>query len=122
MLQQPSFAKQVNLGVVGLFGLGLPAVDAPLAFAGNCGGHCQVMKTFLILKPLPQIAAALNGRGIATARRGKWEAATVENALKQVTAQRASVNADTFGHGGGTLGGNATRRAVLLRLLDDNHL
>jgi hypothetical protein len=32
-------------------------------------------------KSLRQIAAALNGRGIATARGGKWEAATVRNIL-----------------------------------------
>ena len=35
-------------------------------------------------KSLRQIAAALSGRGIATARGGKWEAATVRNILKQV--------------------------------------
>ena len=35
-------------------------------------------------KSLCQIAAALNGRGIATARGGKWEAATVRNILKRV--------------------------------------
>jgi hypothetical protein len=35
-------------------------------------------------KPLRQIAAALNGRGIATARGGKWEATTVSNALKRL--------------------------------------
>lgn len=37
-------------------------------------------------KSLRQIAAALNGRGIATARGGKWEAATVTNILKRVAA------------------------------------
>ncbi len=37
-------------------------------------------------KSLRQIAAALNGRGIATARGGKWEAATVANVLKRVAA------------------------------------
>jgi DNA invertase Pin-like site-specific DNA recombinase len=35
-------------------------------------------------KSLRQIAAALNGRGIATARGGKWEAATVANVLRGV--------------------------------------
>jgi DNA invertase Pin-like site-specific DNA recombinase len=35
-------------------------------------------------KSLRQIAAALNGRGIATARGGKWEAATVRNILRRV--------------------------------------
>ncbi len=35
-------------------------------------------------KSLRQIAAALNGRGIAPARGGKWEAATVANVLKRV--------------------------------------
>jgi DNA invertase Pin-like site-specific DNA recombinase len=35
-------------------------------------------------KSLRQIAAALNARGIATARGGKWEAATVANALKRI--------------------------------------
>ena len=37
-------------------------------------------------KSLRQIAAALNGRGIATARGGKWEAATVAKILKRVAA------------------------------------
>ena len=37
-----------------------------------------------ILRDLGQIAAALNGRGIATARGGKWEAATMRNILKRV--------------------------------------
>ncbi len=37
-------------------------------------------------KSLRQIAAALNGRGVATARGGKWEAATVANVLKRVAA------------------------------------
>ena len=35
-------------------------------------------------KSLRQIAAALNGRGIATARGGKWEAPTVANVLRRV--------------------------------------
>jgi hypothetical protein len=34
-------------------------------------------------KSLRQIAASLNGRGIATARGGKWEAATVRNILRR---------------------------------------
>ena len=34
-------------------------------------------------KSLRQIAAALNARGIATARGGKWEAATVRNILRR---------------------------------------
>jgi hypothetical protein len=34
-------------------------------------------------KSLRQIAAALNARGIATARGGKWEAQTVANILKR---------------------------------------
>src|ERR1700733_5119659 len=34
-------------------------------------------------KSLRQIAAALNGRGIATARSARWEAATVRNMLKR---------------------------------------
>ena len=37
-------------------------------------------------KSLRQIAAALNARGIATARGGKWEAATVANVLKRIAA------------------------------------
>jgi len=37
-------------------------------------------------KSLRQIAAALNGRGVATARGGKWEAATVANILRRVAA------------------------------------
>jgi hypothetical protein len=32
---------------------------------------------------LREIAAALNGRGIATARGGKWEATTVRNILRR---------------------------------------
>ena len=39
-------------------------------------------------KSLRQIVAALNARGIAAARAGKWEAATVANVLKRVAAQR----------------------------------
>ena len=35
-------------------------------------------------KSLRQVAAALNGRGIATARGGKWEAETVANVLRRV--------------------------------------
>ncbi len=34
-------------------------------------------------KSLREIAAALNARGIATARGGKWEATTVRNILKR---------------------------------------
>jgi DNA invertase Pin-like site-specific DNA recombinase len=37
-------------------------------------------------KSLRQIAAALNGRGVGTARGGKWEAATVANVLKRAAA------------------------------------
>jgi DNA invertase Pin-like site-specific DNA recombinase len=37
-------------------------------------------------KSLRQIAAAMNGRGIATARGAKWQAVTVRNVLKRVTA------------------------------------
>jgi hypothetical protein len=44
MLQQRVIRKAINLGVVGLFGLGLLAVDSAPSLAGNCGGHCQVMK------------------------------------------------------------------------------
>ena len=81
-----SFAKQSTSGSWGSSGSNsLPSMSLP-SFACNCGGHCQVMKTFLILKSLRQIAAAFNGRGIATARGGKWEAATVANVLKRVTA------------------------------------
>jgi hypothetical protein len=76
MVQQRVIRKAIDVSVIGLFGFGLLAVDAAPSFAGNCGGHCQVMKTFLILKSLRQIAAALNGRGIATPRgngkRRRW--------------------------------------------------
>jgi len=34
-------------------------------------------------KSLREIAAALNARGIATARGGKWEATTVRNILRR---------------------------------------
>ena len=34
-------------------------------------------------KSLRQIAAALNGRGIATARGGRWEAQTVRNIMRR---------------------------------------
>src|SRR5580700_1148478 len=37
-------------------------------------------------RSLRAIAAVLNGRGVATARGGKWEAATVTNVLKRVAA------------------------------------
>jgi hypothetical protein len=36
-------------------------------------------------KSLREIAAALNGRGIATVRGGKWEATTVRNILKRAS-------------------------------------
>ena len=39
-------------------------------------------------KSLRQIAAALNGRGIATARGGKWEAQTVANVLRRAEGAR----------------------------------
>ena len=35
-------------------------------------------------KSLRQVAAALNGRGIATTRGGKWEAETVANVVRRV--------------------------------------
>jgi hypothetical protein len=35
-------------------------------------------------RSLRQIAAALNGRGIATARGGRWEVQTVANVLRRV--------------------------------------
>ena len=38
-------------------------------------------------KSLRQLAAALNGRGIATARAGKWEAQTVANILRRSAAE-----------------------------------
>ena len=41
-------------------------------------------KFLLFQATLREIAAALNGRGIATARGGKWEAATVANVLKRI--------------------------------------
>jgi hypothetical protein len=44
MFHERVVRKAINLGVVGLFGLGLLAVDSAPSFAGNCGGHCQVMK------------------------------------------------------------------------------
>jgi hypothetical protein len=37
-------------------------------------------------KSLRQIAVVLNGRGIATARGGKWEAQTVANILRRSAA------------------------------------
>jgi hypothetical protein len=36
-------------------------------------------------KSLREIAAVLNGRGIATVRGGKWEATTVRNILKRAS-------------------------------------
>jgi len=36
-------------------------------------------------KTLREIAAALNGRGITTARGGKWDATTVHNILKRAS-------------------------------------
>jgi hypothetical protein len=44
MVHERAIRKAINLSVVGLFGLGLFLVDAAPSFAGNCGGHCQVMK------------------------------------------------------------------------------
>jgi hypothetical protein len=40
-------------------------------------------------KTLRQIAAALNGRGIGTARGGKWEATTVANVLRRISGERS---------------------------------
>ncbi len=45
-------------------------------------------------RSLRQIAAALNGRGIATARGGKWEAATVANIMRRVGGAHSGVNND----------------------------
>jgi hypothetical protein len=44
MVHERAIRKAINLSVVGLFGFGLLLVDAVPSFAGNCGGHCQVMK------------------------------------------------------------------------------
>jgi len=44
MIERRVVRKAFNLGVIGLFSFGLLAVDAAPSFAGNCGGHCQVMK------------------------------------------------------------------------------
>jgi DNA invertase Pin-like site-specific DNA recombinase len=51
-------------------------------------------------KSLRQIAAALTGRGVPTARGGRWEAATVANILKRVDptcVNTAPVNQRTSG-------------------------
>ena len=47
-------------------------------------------------KSLRQIAAALNVRGIATARGGKWEAQTVANVLKRVAVEVGHVSDVNF--------------------------
>ena len=44
MVQERAIRKAINLSIVGLFGLGLLLIDAAPSLAGNCGGHCQVMK------------------------------------------------------------------------------
>ena len=44
MVHERAIRKAINLSVIGLFGFGLLLVDAAPSFAGNCGGHCQVMK------------------------------------------------------------------------------
>ncbi len=54
--------------------------DAHSALVAPAIGEAQAAGA----KSLRQIAAALNGRGIATARGGKWEAATVANELRRV--------------------------------------
>jgi Recombinase len=57
-------------------------VQSPLALRGHGDGDGPQR----LSKSLRQIAAALNARGIATARGGKWEATTVANILKRVAA------------------------------------
>ncbi len=44
MVPQRVIRKAINASVIGLFSFGLVLVDAAPSFAGNCGGHCQVMK------------------------------------------------------------------------------
>jgi hypothetical protein len=44
MIQPGELRKAINLSIAGLFGLALVFTDAAPSFAGNCGGHCQVMK------------------------------------------------------------------------------
>ena len=39
-----SFAKRLTPALLVCSGSGSLAVDAAPSFAGNCGGHCQVMK------------------------------------------------------------------------------
>src|SRR5271169_6299467 len=50
-----------------------PATVAPVIAEAQAAGA----------KSLRQIAAALNGRGVATARGARWDAATVANVLKR---------------------------------------
>lgn len=51
------------------------------AYRHRCASHCEAQAAGA--KSLRQIAGALNARGIATARGGRWEAQTVRNILRR---------------------------------------
>ncbi len=60
------------------------------AFKAGADAHTAIVAPIIAeaqaagAKSLRQIAAALNARGIATARGGKWEAQTVANIMRRV--------------------------------------
>jgi DNA invertase Pin-like site-specific DNA recombinase len=73
--------------------LGLMPAPSPMPpFKAEASAHADAVMPSIRAaqaagaKSLRQIAAVLNGRGVATARGGKWEAATVANVLKRVAA------------------------------------
>ncbi len=63
--------------------------DRPAAHKADADAHADAVMPMIReaqaagAKTLRAIAAALNGRGVATARGGKWEAATVRNILRR---------------------------------------
>jgi hypothetical protein len=44
MFQQRFVCAAVRVGILGVMGMSLTLIEPQTSFAGNCGGHCQVMK------------------------------------------------------------------------------
>jgi hypothetical protein len=44
MFQQRIVRAGVRVGILGVIGMSLTLIEPQASFAGNCGGHCQVMK------------------------------------------------------------------------------
>ena len=83
-------ARGQALGNPRLFGEARAIANA--AHKAEAASHAATVAPFIAeaqaagARSLREIAAALNGRGVATARGGRWEAQTVANALKRVVA------------------------------------